>query len=158
MKFPLVGFERGGIARAVLSSAIATVTDYLLFAALVGAGAVAAMATLLGCVVGGCVNFAANRYWAFAGRDSLLRSALRYATVSGTSALANSLLVGVATSGFGLSARPAWAAARGLVFVGLTYPLFRGWVFGVREQGLPTTATIRAAKQSLDVVVDPQLS
>ncbi len=134
MTFWGMGVTRGGIGRATLSSFGATVCDYGAFSVLVSAGVVAPVATLCGCVVGAVVNFTVNRFWAFDSRGSLLKAALRYATVSGTSAMANALLVAISTSGLGMSARPAWGLARCLVFLGLTYPLFRSWVFGSKDQ------------------------
>jgi putative flippase GtrA len=128
-----MGVGRGGIGRATLSSVVATVCDFGAFSVLVSVGMVAPVATLCGCAVGALVNFIVNRYWAFERCGSWLKAALRYAAVSGTSALANALLVAVATTGLGMSARSAWALARCLVFLGLTYPLFRGWVFGSKD-------------------------
>jgi putative flippase GtrA len=136
-----LGVGRGGIGRATLSSVVATACDYFAFSVLVNTGAAAAIATLLGCMVGAVVNFTVNRCWAFDSRGPWFRAAVRYATVSGTSAVGNALLVAIATSGLGWSARSAWVVARCLVFLGLTYPLFRGWVFGSKstaEDASPT--------------------
>jgi putative flippase GtrA len=135
------GVGRGGIGRATLSSAVATACDYFAFSVLVNMGTAAAIATLLGCMVGAVVNFTVNRYWAFDSRGPWLRSVVRYATVSGTSALGNALLVAIVTSGLGWSARPAWVVARCLVFLGLTYPLFRGWVFGSKSTAADASPT-----------------
>jgi len=120
---------RGGIGRATLSSALATTCDYLLFSLALALGSAAATATLLGCAVGAVVNFTLNRVWAFDGRSPWFRSVLRYAAVSSTSAFGNAAIVAMATRGVGWSASLAWAVARSVVFLGLTYPLFRGWVF-----------------------------
>jgi putative flippase GtrA len=124
---------RGGIGRAVLSSLIATAADYALFVALVTVGTWAALATLWGCVLGAIINFTLNRHWAFEHRGRVGGAMVRYVTTSGASALANAALVALATTGLGLPGRSSWLIARALVFLGLTYPLFRRWVFSEPE-------------------------
>jgi putative flippase GtrA len=138
-----VGLGRGGVGRASLSSVGATLTDYAVFVALVHAGALAPLATLCGCIVGGGLNFTINRYWAFRDGGPALRAILRYATVSGSSALANAALVWVATESLGMSPRLAWMCARVSVFLGLTYPLFRRWVF-VSQSGMDGRSKMRS--------------
>lgn len=133
-------FARGSLARAGLSSLGATFSDYVVFATLLQMSGMAAVATLLGCVVGGLINFTVNRYWVFDGRSPIVASALRYSTVSGASALANALLVGIATVGLGASARPAWFVVRVLVFLAVTFPLFSRWVFVTRRSGIERLA------------------
>ncbi|MGE5788052.1 MAG: GtrA family protein [Myxococcales bacterium] len=133
-------FGRGAIGRALLSSFVATLSDYLFFSTLVEFGAAPGLATLMGCAVGAVINFSINRWWSFGSSDSLVPAILRYVAVSGSSAIANAMLVSLATAAAGLSAGAAWVFARALVFLTLTYPLFRSWVFGVRHRsfGVPS--------------------
>jgi putative flippase GtrA len=128
---------RGGVGRASLSSCVATASDYGLFVVLLRLGCMPALATVLGCLLGGIVNFTVNRHWAFEGHGPLRGALGRYALVSSTSAAANALMVAIQTSGFGFAPRPAWGLARVLVFLLLTYPLFRGWVFGTKRRPEP---------------------
>jgi putative flippase GtrA len=125
-----------GLGRASLSSLAATATDFLVFSLLVFVSVPAAVATLLGCVVGAATNFTLNRTWAFDSQRPLGPSVVRYAIVSGASALANSALVALLTSVITLSATPSWGIARVVVFLCLTYPLFRSWVFAARRPPL----------------------
>lgn len=120
----------GSVGRAAVSSIVATACDYGMFRCALVVCAWPALATLWGCVVGGVVNFTINRYWAFQHRGHVGRAMARYVTTSGTSALANVGLVALATSALEVPENPAWLGARVLVFLGLTYPLFRRWVFG----------------------------
>lgn len=127
-----IAFSRGGIGRAGSSSLVATATDYGVFSLLLRCGCTAALATLFGCLVGGIVNFTVNRKWAFRATSRLAPAALRYALVSGASAMVNALLVDVITVGFGMAARPTWGFVRFFVFMVFTFPLFRAWVFVLR--------------------------
>lgn len=135
-------FVRGAVGRAALSSLLATACDYGMFSILVGLHVHAGIATFVGCVVGGLLNFSINRCWAFGATGGLAVALLRYAAVSGSSGASNSLLVAALTSLVGLSATAAWLLARSLVFLSLTYPLFRTWVFGApRSLNLASTAS-----------------
>lgn len=135
-------FVRGAVGRAALSSLFATACDYGVFSMLIGMQVHAGLATFVGCLVGGLLNFAINRWWAFGGGGALAVALLRYAAVSGSSAASNSILVAVFTSLVGFSATAAWLLARALVFSILTYPLFRNWVFG-GQRTLELTSTAR---------------
>ncbi len=115
--------------RASASSVVATALDYALFSLLVILGTLPAVATLLGCVLGGVVNFTLNRLWAFDSRGPLFTASLRYVIVSAASAVANAALVFVCTEALAWSAQPSWWFSRVLTFTVLTYPLFRNWVF-----------------------------
>jgi putative flippase GtrA len=134
-------FVRGAVGRAALSSLLATACDYAVFSMLVSLQVHAGVATLAGCLVGGLLNFTVNRCWVFGAGGPLTTALLRYAAVSGSSGVSNSILVAVLTSLVGLSATAAWLLARSLVFLSLTYPLFRTWVFGApRTLDLASTA------------------
>jgi len=133
-------FRRGAIGRALLSSLVATLSDYLFFLTLVQFGTAPGIATLMGCAVGAIINFSINRRWAFGSTDRLTSAILRYVAVSGSSAIANASLVSLATAAAGLSAASACVFARALVFLSLTYPLFRSWVFGVRHSSFDVAA------------------
>lgn len=142
-------FGRESFGRAAISSGVATLCDYVTFEGLIRISASpAGVATFLGCVLGGIVNFSLNRYWAFGNRRPLLGAMLRYSAVSGTSAFANACLVLAQTTWLHLPARPAWLAARALVFAGLTYPLFRRWVFAA---GSETNVSLLTTANSRDV-------
>lgn len=132
-------FGRGAIGRALLSSFLATLSDYLFFLTLVGLGTAPGLATLIGCALGAIINFSINRWWAFGSSDPLIPAIFRYLAVSGSSAVANAVLVSLATAAAHLSAASAWVFARALVFMSLTYPLFRNWVFGVRPSSFGVT-------------------
>lgn len=124
-------FRSRSLARAAVTSALATASDFcsanLLHLAHVRAGA----ATFLGCVVGGIVAFLVHRIWAFGARDFRAGPQLfRFLLVWALSAFLNSagveLLLRYAAT-FGV----AWVLVRGLVYIFVNYPLLRWFVFPV---------------------------
>src|ERR1700734_3510205 len=82
------------LGRPQVASAIATVVDFPTMVLLVErAGVHAGWAAVMGAALGAVVNFFLGRVWVFRGtaRNALAPEALRYAMVSGTSALLNGL-------------------------------------------------------------------
>lgn len=121
---------RGGVARNSLAGAIATACDFALFTALVRCvGFSPPVATALGCTLGGIINFAINRWWAFSSHGALPTMALRYAFVSVASAMLNSVGVALLLLVPGLGSELGWIIARGAVYFGFNYPLHKRFVF-----------------------------
>jgi putative flippase GtrA len=118
----------GTSVRTMIAGALATALDYALAWTLFSLTGLAGLSTLLGCAGGGVTNYLLNRRWSFRSKAPVLSQALRYALVSGSSALLNGAGVELAVSS-GLSYPLGWIAVRGLIFAGFTYPLFRFFVF-----------------------------
>jgi len=132
------GIGRGSFARNAGAGAVATLADFALVAALVGRFDVSPpLATLWGCGLGGLVNFAINRRWAFDSSTTVQSSAVRYAFVSATSALLNSagvaLLLALSALTYAVPYQIIWWLVRGLVSVFFNFPLQRRFVFAHRE-------------------------
>ncbi|HVJ15383.1 MAG TPA: GtrA family protein [Polyangiaceae bacterium] len=132
------GLGRGSFARNASAGLIATLADFALVAMLVGElGVAPPVATLWGCGLGGVVNFAINRRWAFDPSTTVRSSALRYAFVSATSALLNSagvaLLLGLGALIYAVPYQLVWWFVRGLVSVLYNFPLQRHFVFAHRD-------------------------
>ncbi len=122
---------RGSMLRNALSSVVATGADFATVWALVQAGGLPpALATLLGCVLGGAIHFSLLRAWALHGSGPYGRQVPRYGFASGTSALLNA--GGMAVMAFvpGLDYRLAWVLVRVPVFLAWNFPLHRDYVFG----------------------------
>ncbi len=121
---------------AAISAALATCVDFALVVILVSRGGLSpALATALGCGVGGVTNFLLNRWWTFASRDKAMPQALRYALVSAASAALNSGGVALVIAFPAVDYRIGWLLVRALLFVCWTFPLQRGYVYGVAEPG-----------------------
>ena len=118
-------------SRSVFSSALATATDFLLVTLLVEVASFhPSVATFLGCIVGGLINFTVNKYWAFPGnRGSMVVQGGRYTVVSGISALLNSVGVALLLHSLVSNYRIAWIVVRLVVYLGFNYPMQRGFVF-----------------------------
>lgn len=122
---------RGSLPRSVIVSFLATSADFGTVYSLVNWGhASAPLATALGCAVGGVIAFTLSRNWAFASESSARsREALRFAFVSGSSALLNAGGVAVVLLLPRADYRIAWAVARAVIFATWNYPLMRDYVF-----------------------------
>lgn len=121
---------RGSLFRNGIAGAVATAADFALVAGLVGTLRVPLpIATFFGCVLGAVVNFSVNRYWAFGSRLAYGQAVVRYALVSGGSALLNAGLVAAIGLATRVGPMAVWGFARVMVFVGWNYPLHRRWVF-----------------------------
>ena len=126
---------KGAVGRSATSAATATAADFILATFLVhGAGVVPAVATFVGCVLGGFTNFLINRRWAYRAEGRYGPQAVRYVFVSGSSAVFNSGLVAVGMLIDGAGYVPVWLVARALVFVAWTHPRNRDFVFGARSE------------------------
>ena len=116
--------------RNSIAGAVATASDFAFVSLLVsGLGVSPPFATLLGCVVGGIVNFSVNRSWAFASTGPVSRMMRRYVLVSGASALWNAALVSVLLRVFRMPYQLAWWICRGIVYFCWNYPLQKRYVF-----------------------------
>lgn len=123
--------------RSLVASAGATAFDFLVSVALYELSPLGPWSsTAAGSPVGGATNYLANRWWSFESRAPIAREASHYAIVSGASAVANSIGVELLVRA-GLAYSSAWLVVRALVFVLLTLPLFRLWVF--RNDAAPRT-------------------
>jgi putative flippase GtrA len=121
---------KGGAVRTATAAALATGADFSLFTVLLwGTGLSAPVATFLGAVTGGIINFSLNRTWTFNASGTNLKMARRYIGVSGTSALLNASFVAMLLWVPGQLPVFAWLIARGLVFLAWNYPLHRDYVF-----------------------------
>lgn len=134
---------RGSVARNVLAAALATGADFLVFHSLLRL-ITPAFATLVGCVVGGVLNFGVNQRWAFDSRRTVPAAAMRYLWVSAASAAFNSIAVALALLDPNVSPVAAWMVARGLGFLGWNYPMQRDHVFahgrGPAPEAVPPTS------------------
>lgn len=120
----------GGLGRNLISAVVATGADFALVFVLVRELQVAPWSsTLLGCVLGGLVNFLINRVWAFESRAPALGQAARYTFVSGSNALINAGGVGALMLLPGFDPLWAWWLVRGLTFLTWSYPLHRDYVY-----------------------------
>jgi putative flippase GtrA len=118
------------VLRNSVAGAAATSCDYAAFTLLASVlGLRAAIATAIGCVLGGAVNFALNRAWAFSSSGPLARMAQRYVVISGASAVLNTGFVLILLELGSLPSHAAWWLARGVVYFGWNYPLQKHWVF-----------------------------
>jgi putative flippase GtrA/phosphatidylglycerophosphate synthase len=119
-----------GLLRNVVSSALATGSDFALVALLVSGLAVSPpIATFVGCALGGLVNFSVNRVWAFGSNAPTGRQALRYLFVTSSSAVINSGLMAVMLLVPDVPYVLAWWLVRGAVFAAWNFPLNRDYVF-----------------------------
>lgn len=117
----------GRALRLLIASGTATSADTAVLFALVHAADVApALATVIGCLAGGSVNFALARGWVFAVRGrGWLGSLLRYAVVVvGGGALVSAAVV-AAVAALGAPLLMAKAAAIGVTMASWTYPMTR---------------------------------
>lgn len=123
-------FGPGGLGRNVIAAVVATAVDFTAVNILVsGLSMSPGLATGLGCVVGGIVNFTINRFWVFQSGGAPLSEGSRYTLVSASSALLNAGGVAVAMFIPDLNYRIAWILVRGVVFLGWNFPLQRDYVF-----------------------------
>ena len=140
--------ERGSLVRFGISSAIATLADFVAVVALVDQGLPATAATFLGCGIGACVNFTINRFWAFDhNNEAFIGQMWRYGFASGTGALLNAGGVAVLLLLPSLDYRIAWTITRAAVWLFWNYPLNRNYVFA-KAPGVPSAADATAEDPS----------
>ncbi len=121
---------RGGLFRNVLAAFVATGSDFAVVALLVSRGLLSpALATVIGCVVGGIVNFTMNRVWTFASQQATAPQAGRYLIVTTSSAALNGGLVAVLLLLDSVPYQLAWVLVRAAVFLTWNFPLHKNYVF-----------------------------
>lgn len=131
------GFKRLG--PATVSAFVATAADFTLVTLLVSkAGMSAALATAVGCLLGGVINFSMNRWWTFGSTARPSLQVARYTIVSVSSALLNSGGVALAMMLALPDYRIGWVIVRGLVFLCWNFPLQRDYVYGPKHEHVPT--------------------
>jgi phosphatidylglycerophosphate synthase/putative flippase GtrA len=125
------------IPRAIAVSIAATLSDFSSMRALLAALPISLpVATLFGCLVGGAVAFSCSRFWAFhAERMAFRRQLVRFAFVSGTSALLNAGGVALLLLLPSVGSTVAWLVTRALVFVCWNFPLSSEWAFAAPRDG-----------------------
>jgi phosphatidylglycerophosphate synthase/putative flippase GtrA len=122
--------------RSISSNAIATLVDFAVAGGLAYLfRSHAALATLVGCLVGALVSFGLSRSWAFESAGDWPPQLKRYAFVSLATALLNGGGVALLLN---LEAPfvVAWLMVRAVVFATWSYPLQRDFVFS-KEQPTP---------------------
>lgn len=131
----------------ILAAIAATIADFLVVLALMETVQVVrfspGLATALGCLVGGILNFALNRIVTFRSRSAIAPQIGRYFGVSLCSLLLNAGGVALMVSLPDLDYRLSWWIVRGLVFLLWNYPLHSTYVFG--DAPLAMTADADAA-------------
>jgi phosphatidylglycerophosphate synthase/putative flippase GtrA len=131
---PLLDVGRGSHARNVVSSVLATASDFVVVASLVGLTVLhPGPATIVGATVGGLIDFTVRRKWAFETAGQALPQAARYALVSLSGALLNGGGVVVLLLLPGMDYRLAWVVVRATVWLAWSFPLQRDYVFGAGE-------------------------
>jgi len=121
----------GWVGRAWVASVIATLVDYGTFTVLVElAGVYTGTSRALGALLGAITNFTVNKLWTFRTQgDSVWHEVPRYAAISLTSLLLNTLGVVLLTDGLRWNPLVAAALVGVLVGVGWNLPLHRYFVF-----------------------------
>ncbi|HKB76745.1 MAG TPA: GtrA family protein [Myxococcales bacterium] len=121
----------GWVGRAWVASVLATLVDYGTFTVLVElAGVYTGTSRALGALLGAVTNFTVNKLWTFRTQgDSVWQEMPRYAAISLTSLLLNTLGVVLLTDGLRWNPLVAAALVGVLVGVGWNLPLHRYFVF-----------------------------
>jgi len=94
------------------------------------------VATALGCVLGGVVNYSMNRLITFRSQGAVAPQMARYTLVSATSALLNAGGVALLTLHPQLAYTLGWWLARGAVYFAWNLPLQRDYVFNDPPEAL----------------------
>jgi putative flippase GtrA len=132
--------KRSGLATFgfnALAGAVATGMDFVAVLALVEwMGFSPAIATALGCVLGGVVNYSINRLITFRSQGAVAPQLARYTLVSATSALLNAGGVALLTMHPQLAYTVGWWLARGAVYFAWNLPLQRDYVFNDPPEAL----------------------
>ena len=122
---------KGGLlTRNLIAAGVATGADFALVWFLVTHFELgAALATGIGCVLGGAINLFLNRVWTFRSDGPKGPEALRYVFVSTSSAFLNAAGVAVLLLLPSVPYQIAWLAVRVAVFLTWNYPMHRDYVF-----------------------------
>ncbi|WP_342378190.1 GtrA family protein [Myxococcus stipitatus] len=122
--------EKAIVGLNAAAGAIATAVDFALVLALVEwMNLLPAWATVLGALLGAVVNYSINRVLTFRSTAAVGRQMVRYAVVSGTSALLNAGGVALLTLHPQLAYTLGWWLVRGVVYFAWNLPLQRDYVF-----------------------------
>src|SRR5437764_10223308 len=142
----------GWMNRATIASAIATVIDYGTFTVLVGiAGVYTGTSRAVGALLGAIANFTLNRLWTFrTGTEPVWHEGPRYAAISLTSLLFNTLGVVLLTDGMHWNPLLAAILVGVLVSVAWNLPLHRHFVF--RPSRRPRLALLGAVASATAAV------
>ncbi len=119
----ILGFNAaaGAIATALDFGVVLMLVEWMKFSP--------ALATALGCVVGGVVNYTLNRVITFRSSGAMAPQMARYTLVSATSALLNAGGVWLFTLHPQLAYAVGWWLVRGVVYFAWNLPLQRDYVF-----------------------------
>jgi len=122
--------SHGGTWRSLISSFIATVADFFVMVTLVSQGILSpALATLVGCVFGACINFVLKRQLIVGSPGKTSQQIYRYAFVAVTSALLNAGGVTIMLLIPSIVYWMGWPLVRTAVFLTWNFPLQRDYVF-----------------------------
>ena len=133
----------GMLARASVSSAVATAVDGVAYQAIfsleVGSYGTAA---LLGALLGGVTNFSINRWWAFANlptnrSKSVGIQAIEYACTCLLTFFVLRVGLQLLVEGAGLSPHVAWIPAKVVAWLAVSYPIQRLIVFSSKAHVAP---------------------
>ena len=116
---------------AMAASAVATATDGVVFFTLVGLGTQAGIGALFAAAAGAVTHYSLSRFGVFRRFEApLLRSAVSYMIMSSGAAAVYAVGAQLAVPFVGAVA--AWIMLKTVIFVAITYPLSRYWVFAQR--------------------------
>jgi putative flippase GtrA len=124
--------------RSLGVSLVTTLIDFGLFAlcTLILIGSALTWARWLSGAVGAVCNFLLNRSWAFAARgERLAHQAARYGVTALIAVSAATLVFAALRLFTPWDARLLHLLSLGLVWLGFTFPMLRGWVFRRSEAG-----------------------
>lgn len=137
---PASSRKRSGMAILglnVVAGAVATGVDFVSVLGMVGKlSFTPVVATALGCVLGGVVNYSMNRLLTFRSQGAVAPQIARYTLVSATSALLNAGGVALLTLHPQLAYTLGWWLARGAVYFAWNLPLQRDYVFNDPPEAL----------------------
>ncbi|MCY1046623.1 GtrA family protein [Corallococcus sp. bb12-1] len=124
---------RSGVALFGFNAAAGAIATAVDFAAVLGmvewAGLSPVLATVVGCVLGGVVNYSINRVITFRSHGAVAPQLARYTLVSGSSALLNAGGVALLTLHPQLAYTLGWWLVRGVIYFAWNLPLQRDYVF-----------------------------
>lgn len=132
--------KRSGLALLGLNAAAGAVATGVDFVSVLGMveklSFTPFIATALGCVLGGVVNYSMNRLLTFRSQGAVAPQMARYTLVSATSALLNAGGVALLTLHPQLAYTLGWWLARGAVYFAWNLPLQRDYVFNDPPEAL----------------------
>lgn len=124
---------RSGVALFGFNAAAGAIATAVDFAAVLGmvewAGLSPVLATVVGCVLGGVVNYSINRVITFRSHGAVAPQLARYTLVSASSALLNAGGVALLTLHPQLAYTLGWWLVRGVIYFAWNLPLQRDYVF-----------------------------